>query len=1043
MLKVLITSRPELHIHDQFNYSSLRLSSQSFVLHDIEKSVVNADIQLFLMGRLADLAVLHRVAQPWPTVAEINSLASSSDNLFIFASTTVNFIGGARNGRSLQHRLDQSLRPDLSQRTSTFAQLDALYLRVLETAENDLEETVPNSTETFRLVLETIVLLLDPLPPASLAGLLSLHPDDALTSIQDLRSVLVIPINPDSAEPIRFFHPSFYDFITTPGRGSERFFIQTTDGHARLANLCLQTLHTLLRKDPCSIEDPWSLNSDVADLQARLDGAAPDQLRYSCRFFCWHISLCEPGDGSLEQLLDSFCESNLLMWLEMMSLLGDIDGAINSIQLLKTWCQKNSTVKKLTADLIHDAYRVLLQFQSPLRLCSGHVYTTILSFSPVCGLTEHYASQLHVPYVVRGQPARWDAKLITTDTQRNVLALKFFPDGKRIAMGDDRGRISVWSSSTGAEIISTDASDTDVVACSLDISADGTRIASSIEFEDAVQFEIWDAITGSRIFRLGDLAPCQHNTFIAFLPNGLELLCWSTNGTFSRWDSITGSVLSSHELPVKDRYNISVSRCGSRIVTICNTGLTIWEVRGDGVVSPLQVHLPRDQGDLSAKMPFLIDPSLVLIVDDPAGLFIPNRFSHTPVKVWDYQKGLESQRMTFRGHPRCVTVCEKSRRMAITTTQLPMQIWDLESGTLLAYCGGDASVVMHAAFSPTEMAVASVDSSGVLRTWDIGPIHSGNNSNASETDSHPCRSVSASRSGKNVVSACSGTRVVLWNIVEQTSLNLDVPSLDGHVIMSADGLYFICNIGEPSVLAPSGWALYKTEPLQPLYTWYSLNVGRSERATFSPDGGRIAVTVPAEGFNHQKIEVLDIHHMKILWEAGIKDRVSGIAFFPEGTSLAVVYEHGYEIFNTLSGGESEFSADWNLGSEFEFGFRLGGILPHAGGTQFLLQNFRGFVTASYLVDTNDPSQITKHTESSRVWQIIGTHNGHEPVFLVHDQMGNLYKKSRDSREFLCWLPPAWRFMNGEVPAVWEGSYLIVGLGNGEIGVIDVDALSHN
>ncbi|KIO15809.1 hypothetical protein M407DRAFT_86724, partial [Tulasnella calospora MUT 4182] len=275
--------------------------------------------------------------------------------------------------------------------------------------------------------------------------------------------------------------------------------------------------------------------------------------------------------------------------------------------------------------MIHDAYRVLLQFQSPLRLCAGHVYTTILSFSPVCGLTEHYASQLHVPYVVRGQPARWDAKLITTDTQRTVLALKFFPEGKRIAMGDDRGRISVWSSVTGAEITSTDAPETHVSTCSLDISTDGTRIASSIRFEDAVQLDIWDAITGSRIFRLGDLGTFQRDTFIAFLPN-------------------------------------------------------------------------------------------------------------------------------------------ESKRMAITTTELPMQIWDIESGTLLAHFGGDASGVIHAAFSPTEMVVASVDNSGVLRTWDIGPIHSGSNSNASETDSHPCRSVSASRSGRNVVSACSGTRVVLWNI---------------------------------------------------------------------------------------------------------------------------------------------------------------------------------------------------------------------------------------------------------------------------------------
>ncbi|KIO19220.1 hypothetical protein M407DRAFT_223477 [Tulasnella calospora MUT 4182] len=620
------------------------------------------------------------------------------------------------------------------------------------------------------------------------------------------------------------------------------------------------------------------------------------------------------------------------MWLEMMSLLGNIDDAINSIQLLKTWCQKSSTVKRLTADLIHDAYRVLLQFQSPLRLCAGHVYTTILSFSPVCGLTEHYASQLRVPYVVRGQPARWDAKLITTDTERKVLALKFFPDGKHIAMGDDRGRISVWSSSTGAEIISTDASDTDVSACSLDISADGTRIASSMRiarlifqgltlFSHLTQLNIWDAITGSCIFLLHNICSFLHEPgpFIAFSPNGLELRCWSKNGTLSRWDSITGRMLSSHEFPVKDCYKISVSRCGSLILTEHHQTsmvqhfdkvLTIWEVREGGVVSPLQALLPNPQDSADPGASYHIDRPLLLITECHTFDF------DTTAKFWDYQKGLEIKRMTFSGSPRCVTICEESKRMAITTTQLPMQIWDIESGTLLAHCGGDASGVIHAAFSPTEMVVASVDNFGVLRTWDIDPIHSGSNSNASETDSHPCRSVSASRSGKNVVSACSGTRVVLWNIAEQTSLNLEVPNLDDDVIMSPDGLYFICGTETDSSLTNPGWALYETKSLQPLYTWSSRDSSRplygtfflydstlSRYATFSPDSGRIAVIVPTGRGEHHKIEVLDIHHRKILWEVDRDTIVRGIAFFPEGTSLAVVYEDGYEVFDALSGGE--------------------------------------------------------------------------------------------------------------------------------------------
>ncbi|KAG9024757.1 hypothetical protein FS837_005215, partial [Tulasnella sp. UAMH 9824] len=439
-LRVLITSRPELHIQNQFGYSPLGLISQAFVLHDIEKSIVRADIDLYLSRRLAELAALYGVGPPWPTVAEMNTLSARSDNLFIFASTTVAFIGGVKSGRSLQHRLDRLLQPDRNDTTSAFKQLDALYLGVLEDAENDLEETLPDAKETFRLVLKAIVLLLDPLPPTSLAGLLSLSPDDILTSMQDLRSVLVVPAHPDSSEPIRFFHPSFYDFITTSGRDSGSFFVTKADGHARLAKLCLETMHALLKRDPCSIGSPWLLNADIPDLQARLNCAAPNYLRYSCRFFGSHISLCAPGDAALEQLVDSFCGSKLLMWLEMMSLLGDIDGAINTIQVLRSWCRSKVNTRKLTADLVQDTYHVLLKYQSHLRLCAGSLYTT-----------------LQVRYVIRGPPARWDASLITTESQQALVALAYFPDGKRIATAGFGGIITVWNSSTGAELISMNA----------------------------------------------------------------------------------------------------------------------------------------------------------------------------------------------------------------------------------------------------------------------------------------------------------------------------------------------------------------------------------------------------------------------------------------------------------------------------------------------------------------------------------------------------------------------------------------------------------
>jgi hypothetical protein len=55
--KFFITSRPERHISRQFESTTTYPISSSFILHEIESSVVRSDIELFLQSRLADIAV--------------------------------------------------------------------------------------------------------------------------------------------------------------------------------------------------------------------------------------------------------------------------------------------------------------------------------------------------------------------------------------------------------------------------------------------------------------------------------------------------------------------------------------------------------------------------------------------------------------------------------------------------------------------------------------------------------------------------------------------------------------------------------------------------------------------------------------------------------------------------------------------------------------------------------------------------------------------------------------------------------------------------
>ncbi|KAG8932226.1 hypothetical protein FRC01_000092 [Tulasnella sp. 417] len=88
-LKVLITSCPEFHIRTKFQALSLRTISQQYILHDIEKSVVREDIELFLRHHLNQIAEEHGIETPWPGTSTLSELIERAGVLFIFAATAV------------------------------------------------------------------------------------------------------------------------------------------------------------------------------------------------------------------------------------------------------------------------------------------------------------------------------------------------------------------------------------------------------------------------------------------------------------------------------------------------------------------------------------------------------------------------------------------------------------------------------------------------------------------------------------------------------------------------------------------------------------------------------------------------------------------------------------------------------------------------------------------------------------------------------------------------------------------------------------------
>ena len=95
-VKFLITGRPEPRIQSGFRLELLRPLTDVFVLHEVEPSVVSADIRLFLEHGLSKLAKGRGIERGgWPTDQQIDLLCKRAGGLFVYAAATLGFLDHA------------------------------------------------------------------------------------------------------------------------------------------------------------------------------------------------------------------------------------------------------------------------------------------------------------------------------------------------------------------------------------------------------------------------------------------------------------------------------------------------------------------------------------------------------------------------------------------------------------------------------------------------------------------------------------------------------------------------------------------------------------------------------------------------------------------------------------------------------------------------------------------------------------------------------------------------------------------------------------
>ncbi|KAF9641927.1 hypothetical protein BDM02DRAFT_3067365, partial [Thelephora ganbajun] len=409
-VKFFLTGRPEPRIRRGFGLPLLAEATDVFVLHEVESSRVDSDIQLFFRYSFLEIAGRRGGLDDWPTKEQLNVLCERAAGLFVYAVATVKFIN-RRNGNP-KKQLDRLLllpKSTVYEGMTKFkpkTTLDSLYTSILREA---FDDDYPEDDPKIRSVLGAVILAVNPLSPSTIGTLLDYDTEDILPLLLSIHSLLTL--QEDINQPVRPFHKSFPDFIADPARCvNQRFHISPPNHHTELLVGCLSLMNQTLEKNMCKLPDAVT-NSQVPDLRERTERYITPALRYACR--SWHKHIVDEHTAYTPMITSAFhrfLENKFLFWLEVLSVLGATREAVDALDLVTKRLEAPPTV-----ELANDCFRFATGFFEVIDESAAHIYHSALPVSPqtsmVRKLYERHANPL--TRIVHGLPDSWDPAIVT------------------------------------------------------------------------------------------------------------------------------------------------------------------------------------------------------------------------------------------------------------------------------------------------------------------------------------------------------------------------------------------------------------------------------------------------------------------------------------------------------------------------------------------------------------------------------------------------------------------------------------------------------
>ena len=337
-VKFFITGRPEPRIRSGPRLRLRLPIAEILKFHDVNPVSVNNDIKLFFRTQLASLAKNRSdcdLTDDWPSASDVENLCKKAAGFFIYASTVIKFVASENDPPAERLAFITSLPQNTVEESKSG--VDQLYTKVLEQAFGDVDQDLSSH---LRSMVGVVLLIFRPLSVKALSDLLGDYsmPPRIHSAPRALHSLLLIP---DSmGDPVRVFHKSFSDFLTDPGRCEDkRFFVDPSTQHTEILLSCLDLMKDGLKKNICNLDDNVSL-SEVKDLPARRTARVGDALEYACRFWTNHlagIDSSSPGTEKVQKAIHDFFKTRLLFWIEVLSLMENLDVAVCALNDIERW----------------------------------------------------------------------------------------------------------------------------------------------------------------------------------------------------------------------------------------------------------------------------------------------------------------------------------------------------------------------------------------------------------------------------------------------------------------------------------------------------------------------------------------------------------------------------------------------------------------------------------------------------------------------------------------------------------------------------------